>query len=65
MAANKQKRVMFNTTINENALNKFREYCKDANIPMNVVVETFMEQFADGQFIFKLGKSKMEVDIEE
>lgn len=65
MADAKQKRAMLNTTINENVLNNFREYCKGINCPMNMVLETFMEQFADGQFTFKLGKSKMELDIEE
>ena len=65
MADAKQKRAMLNTTINESVLNNFREYCKGINCPMNMVLETFMEQFADGQFAFKLGKSKMELDIEE
>lgn len=66
MAEAKQKRAMLNTTINENVLNSFRECCKNINVPMNTVLETFMEQFANGQFQFKLGKSqKMELDIEE
>ena len=61
----KQKRAMLNTTINENVLGNFRDYCKGINCPMNMVLETFMEQFADGQFSFKLSKNKMELDIEE
>ena len=65
MADTKQKRAMLNTTINENVLNNFREYCKGINCPMNMVIETFMEQFANGQFSFKLCKTKMELDIEE
>lgn len=65
MAETKQKRAMLNTTINENVLNNFRDYCKGINCPMNMVLETFMEQFAEGQFTFKLSKNKMNLDIEE
>ena len=65
MGETKQKRAMLNTTINENVLNSFRDYCKGINCPMNMVLETFMEQFADGQFSFRLSKKKMELDIEE
>ena len=61
----KPDRAMLNTTINETVLNNFRDYCKGINCPMNMVLETFMEQFASGQFSFKLIKKKMELDIEE
>ena len=60
-----QKRSMLNTTINESVLNDFRDYCKNVSIPMNVVLEAFMKQFAVGQFSFKLSKNKIELDIEE
>lgn len=60
-----KKRAMLNTTINENILSDFREYCKGINCPMNTVLETFMEQFSKGQFTFRLAKNKMELDIEE
>lgn len=65
MAKTKQPRAMLNTTINEDVLNGFREYCKGINCPMNMVLETFMEQFSNGQFTFKLSKNKMELDIDE
>lgn len=65
MSENKSKRAMLNTTINEDVLNSFRDYCKGINCPMNMVLETFMQQFSEGQFSFKLSKSKMELDIEE
>ena len=61
----KPDRAMLNTTINEVVLNNFRDYCKRINCPMNMVIETFMEQFTDGQFSLKLVKNKMELDIEE
>jgi antitoxin component of RelBE/YafQ-DinJ toxin-antitoxin module len=63
--AEEKKRAMLNTTINADVLNNFREYCKTINCPMNTVLETFMTQFANGQFTFQLGKSKMELDITE
>ena len=65
MSENKPKRAMLNTTINEDILNNFRDYCKGINCPMNMVLETFMQQFSEGQFSFKLSKNKMELDIEE
>lgn len=65
MTENKQKRAILNTTINENVMNNFRDYCKRINCPMNTILETFMEQFAEGQFAFKLSKNKMSIDIEE
>ena len=65
MPENKPKRAMLNTTINEDVLNSFREYCKTINCPMNTVLETFMAQFANGEFSFKLKRNRMELDIEE
>lgn len=64
MADNNPKRSMLNTTINKNVLDNFRDYCKEINVPMNVILEAFMGQFADGQFSLKLSKNKMNVDIE-
>ena len=61
MAKTKQPRAMLNTTISEDVLNSFRDYCKGINCPMNMVLETFMEQFSNGQFTFKLSKNKMVV----
>ena len=61
--ADDKKRAMLNTTINADVLNNFREYCKTINCPMNTILETFMTQFADGQFVFQLSKNKMELDI--
>ena len=63
MAENK-KRAMLNTTINGDIMDSFRDYCKSINCPMNMVLETFMDQFSKGQFTFKLSKNKMELDIE-
>lgn len=65
MAEIKNKRVMVNTTISEPVADDFRRVCKEINCPMNMVLETFMRQFADGQFTFKLCRGKTNLDIEE
>ena len=69
MIKNKQKKVALNTTVNEEVLDKFRDYCKAVNFPMNTVLEAFMDQFSEGQFTFKLIKDKdrnrMELDVIE
>ena len=68
MIENKQERSVLNTTISKNVLDDFRDYCKSVNLPMNTVLETFMYQFAQGQFSFRLikgDKNKMELDLEK
>ena len=65
MAITKPKRIPFNTTINEEIANNFREYCKNINAPMNMVLEIFMTQFTEGQFTFKLTNNKMVMELEE
>lgn len=59
------EKAMLNTTINKDVLDAFRDHCKHIKCPMNVVLEAFMMQFSNGEFIVKLGKAKMEVDIDE
>ena len=61
----KKKKEAFNTTIDSETLDNFRMYCKSIGVSMNLVLETFMVQFADGQFVFKLGKTKNELDLDE
>lgn len=66
MAKEKQERGILNTTIDKEILEKFRSYCKAIGCPMNMILEAFMVQFADGQFSLRLGKNnKMNVDIED
>lgn len=60
------KRAMLNTTINEETLVDFKAYCKELGLPMNILLESFMQQFNDGEFVLKIGKNnKIEVDIED
>lgn len=60
----KAGKVAVNTTVKKEVLNRFRESCKELGCPMNIVLEAFMSQFADGEFKIKLGKNVLEVDIE-
>lgn len=61
-----QKRAMLNTTINEVVLEDFKAYCKELGYPMNMLLESFMRQFVDGEFVLKIGKSnKLNVDLVE
>ena len=58
------KRAMLNTTINESVLNEFKAYCKELGYPMNMIIESFMGQFVDGEFVLKIGKAnKLNVDL--
>lgn len=60
------KRAILNTTINEKVLVDFKSYCKELGLPMNMIIESFMSQFVDGEFVLKIGKAnKLNVDIED
>ena len=61
----KPKRAMLNTTIRQDVMDDFRTYCKAMNCPMNMVLEAFMTQFANGEFVIKLGKNKVDLDFED
>lgn len=64
--ANKKPRMVLNTTISEDVLGEFRDYCKDLGFPMNLILESFMTQFVSGEFVLKIGKAnKLNVDIED
>lgn len=39
-----------NTKINKEVFDAFKDRCKEAGYPMNVVLETFMQQYANGRF---------------
>ena len=56
---------VLNTTLDGDIKSNFNAYCKSIGVNMNLVLETFMKHFADGQFTFKLSKNNVELDIEE
>ena len=39
-----------NQKINKEVFDAFKDYCKELGYPMNVVIETFMRQYANGRF---------------
>lgn len=39
-----------NQKINKEVFDDFKDYCKELGYPMNVVLETFMQQYANGRF---------------
>ena len=57
-----------NQKINKEAFDDFKDYCKYLGYPMNVVLETFMRQYANERFelskddILKWKKDDSEVD---
>lgn len=60
----KRKKEPLNTTIDGAILNDFKASCKQTGIPMNVIIETFMSQFTNGEFRLKFGNANdMSVEI--
>lgn len=39
-----------NQKINKEVFDSFKDYCKELGYPMNVVLEIFMQQYANGKF---------------
>ena len=39
-----------NTKVNKEVFESFKDYCAYLGYPMNVVIETFMRQYANGRF---------------
>ena len=57
-----------NQKINKEVFDAFKDVCKEQGYAMNVVLETFMQQYANGRFyikeedVLKYRKEKYEVD---
>ena len=47
-------RKAFNTSIDEEILEKFKEKCKEENPPINVVLEKFMQGYIANAFTLKM-----------
>lgn len=50
-------RKAFNTSIEKKIQNEFKEKCKEENIPMNKVLEMFMERYVKGEFKIEMNIS--------
>ena len=44
----------FNTSIDEEILNQFKEKCKEEGIPINTVLEKFMQGYIADAFTLKM-----------
>lgn len=44
------KTAALNQKINKEVFDAFKDCCKEAGYPMNVMLETFMRQYANGRF---------------
>lgn len=42
--------MALNTKVNKEVFEKFKDYCKYSGYPMNVLIETFMQQYTNGKF---------------
>lgn len=57
-----------NTKVNKEVFDAFKDYCKEQGYPLNVILETFMRQYASGNFhlneddIMKFKNDGKEVD---
>lgn len=48
--AQRVKTTALNTKINKEVFDKFKDCCKEQGYPLNVLLETFMRQYANGRF---------------
>lgn len=51
--AERVETTALNTKINKEMFDKFKAYCKTLGYPMNVLLETFMQQYANERFDIK------------
>lgn len=60
------KRAPFNTTIDEEILNDFKSYCKELGLPMNMLVQSFMQGMIEQSLVLRIGKNnRIEIDEKE
>ena len=66
--AQRVETTALNTKINKEVFDKFKDCCKEDGYPLNVMLETFMRQYANGRFkvdtedILKFKNDRAEVD---
>ena len=54
----KANKVNFNTTIDQELHDAFREKCKENRIPVNEAIESFMKKYNEGGFQICLRENK-------
>lgn len=61
--AKQAKRGALNTTINESVLTEFKRFSKELGLPMNVLIESFMQGMIENSLVLKIGKNnRIEID---
>lgn len=66
--AQRVETTALNTKINKEVFDRFKDCCKEQGYPLNVMLETFMRQYANGRFkidtkdILKFKNDKADVD---
>jgi antitoxin component of RelBE/YafQ-DinJ toxin-antitoxin module len=48
--AQRVETTALNTKVNKVVFDKFKDCCKEQGYPLNVLLETFMQQYANGRF---------------
>ena len=57
------KRAPLNTTIDEEILSDFKSYCKELGLPMNMLVQSFMQGMIEQSLVLRIGKNnRIEID---
>lgn len=51
--AKRVETTVLNQKVNKEVFDNFKDYCKELGYPMNVMLETFMRQYANGRFDIK------------
>lgn len=65
--AQRVETAALNTKVDKEVFDKFKDCCKEQGYPLNVLLETFMRQYANGRFkidaddILKFKKNETEV----
>jgi len=52
------ERVQFNTTINAELMEEFRNFCRETGVPLNIWIEAFIESCLSGEVGLKVYKKK-------
>lgn len=58
-------RIGFTSSIEETVSNRFREECRKRDLKPGIVLELFMKQFNNNQFIIKVTEKGMLLEFEE
>lgn len=58
-------RKSYTTSIDTDVSDGFKNACEERGVKMNVVLEAFMNQFANDEFVIEVTKTGMKLKIDE